>query len=86
MHQVNKADSRDLVLEAVRAPACHSEWYIILTRKLQGHTEARRKKVRGKIKCYGVSMLSSQRPAGINGLTDTERALWQSMRHLRKRG
>lgn len=74
------------MLEAVHAPARHSEWYIISTRKLQGHTEAWRKKVRGKIKCYGVSMLSSQRPAGINGLTDTEQAPWQTMRHLRKGG
>ena len=58
------------MLEAVRALAYHSEGYIILTRKLQGHTEAQRKKVRGKIKCYGVSMPSNQRLPGINGLAD----------------
>lgn len=70
MHQVNKVDSSDLVLEAVCALANHSEWYIRLTRKLQEHTEPQREKVGGKIKCYAVSMPSSQRPPGINGLAD----------------
>lgn len=73
MHQVNKVDSSDLVLEAVHALANHSEWHIILTRKLQGHTEPQRQKVGGKIKCYAVSMPSNQRPPGINGLADVVR-------------
>lgn len=48
MHQVNKVDSSDLVLEAARALANHPEWYIMSTRKLQGHIEPQREKVGAK--------------------------------------
>ena len=48
MHQVNKVESSDLVLEAACALANHPEWYIMSTRKLQGHTEPQREKVGAK--------------------------------------
>lgn len=48
MHQVNKVDSSDLVLEAARALANHPEWYIMSTRKPQGHIEPQREKVGAK--------------------------------------